>query len=67
MRIRKPALIVRLGSGDKHATTAARVISFDIGCQFGESSPKPENILDHHDDGIWRCHDSPAISNGGAI
>ena len=24
------------------------------------------NILDHHGDGLWRCHDSPAISNGGA-
>ena len=57
---------IDLESGNKHATTAARDITFDTGRQIGESSAEPEDLLDQHGDGLWRCHDSPAVSNGGA-
>ena len=54
---------IDLESGSKHAATAARDIAFNTGQQFGESSAKLEDHVDHHSDGLWMRHDSPAVSN----
>ena len=53
-------------SGKRHAATAARDITYDTGRKFGDGSTQLEDLVDHHGDGRWRRHDSPAVSNGGA-
>ena len=41
-------------------------ITSDTGRQLGESAPEFEDLLDHYGDGLWRCNDSPSVSDGGA-
>ena len=56
---------IDLESSSKHTATAARDITFNTGRQFGESSTELEDLVDHQSDGLWRRHDSAAVSNGG--
>ena len=56
---------IDLELSSNHAATAARNITFITGRQFGQNSTEFEDLADHHSDGLWKRHDSPAVSNGG--
>ena len=55
-----------LEPGSKPAATTTGDITSDTGRQLGQSALKLEDFMDHHGDGIWRCNDSPVISDDGA-
>ena len=55
---------IDLDFSNKHAASAPRNVAFDIGRLPSESVAELENLMDHHGDGIRRCHSSPAVSNG---
>ena len=54
-----------LEPGCEPAATTTRDISPDIGRQFSQSAVEFEDLVGHHGDGLWRCDDSPIISDGG--
>ena len=56
---------IDLEPSSKHAATATWDITSDFGGQLSQITPELEDLLDQYGDGLWRCNDNPAISDGG--